>query len=117
VKVKVVLFKPSGKYYSEEEWDVPHDALGPYDMCYSPNFRRIDGGPVLVESQEPWGYPYLFPEIAPAEMETRRRAAQDIREFVLGERRKHQMGDYEARIMEMAAALILFTPIVQAPQQ
>ena len=73
VKVNVVLFKASGKYYTEEPWRVPvtvphvtllgmtHPPTGPYDMRHSPDFRRIDGGAVLVESQEPWGYPHLFP--------------------------------------------------------
>jgi hypothetical protein len=74
-KARVILFKRSGKYYTEEEWTVPlavrdhsqargdfwRDVIGPYDMDQSPDFRRIDGGPVLVESQEPWGYPALFP--------------------------------------------------------
>lgn len=58
---KVVLFKQSGKYYTEEHWRVPTDAVGPWDMKNSPDFRRIDNGAVLVESQEPWGYPILFP--------------------------------------------------------
>lgn len=75
MKVTVTLFKPSGKYYTKEEWEVPecvplrHELLGiidrevsgPYDMRYSPDFRRIDGGAVLVDSQEPWGFPHLFP--------------------------------------------------------
>lgn len=80
MKAKVILFKPSGKYYTEEEWTVPefvHDGLsdrglaparkviGPYDMEQSPDFRRIDGGPVLVCTQEPWGYPHLFPSDCP----------------------------------------------------
>jgi hypothetical protein len=75
-KAKVLLFKPSGKYYCEEEWEIPesvphwHDGrpvsvIGPYDMQYSPDFRRIGGGPVLIETQEPWGYPHLFPGINP----------------------------------------------------
>lgn len=59
--VKVTLFKPSGKYYTTEKWRVPDRAIGPYDMIRSPNFRRIDGGAVYVNSQEPWGYPHLFP--------------------------------------------------------
>lgn len=59
---QVVLFKPGGKYYTEEEWAIPDGAIGPYDMERSPDFRRIGGtGAVLVESQEPWGYPHLFP--------------------------------------------------------
>lgn len=57
----VVLFKPSGKYYTEEPWEVPAGAIGPYDMVRSKDFRRIDGGAVLVETQEPWGFPHLFP--------------------------------------------------------
>jgi len=60
-KATVILFKPSGKYYTEEEWTIPEGAIGPYDMKYSPDFRRISGGPVLVDTQEPWGYPHLFP--------------------------------------------------------
>jgi hypothetical protein len=63
-KVKVVLFKPSGKYYTEEEWEIPENdkySFLPSCMKNSPNFRRISGGAVLIESQEPWGYPHLFP--------------------------------------------------------
>lgn len=60
MKAKVVLFKRSGKYYTEEEWRVPPLAAVPADMEWSPDFRRIDGGPVLVETQEPWGYPHLL---------------------------------------------------------
>lgn len=60
--VEVVLFKPDGKYYTEEKWRVHKDTLGPYDVAgSSPDFRRIDGGPVLVPTQEPWGFPHLFP--------------------------------------------------------
>jgi hypothetical protein len=75
MKVKVTLFKPSGKYYTSEEWEVPkevpdhspmrgdfvRETLGPYDMRHSKDFRRISGGAVLIDSQEPWGYPHLFP--------------------------------------------------------
>lgn len=39
----VILFKPSGKYYTEEPWRIPEDAIGPYDMQRSPDFRRIGG--------------------------------------------------------------------------
>jgi len=71
MKAKVILFKRSGKYYTEEEWRVPADVpresgdgrrpvLGPYDMEHSMDFRRIDGGAVLVETQVPWGYPFLI---------------------------------------------------------
>lgn len=59
--VRVVLFKPNGRYCTEESWAVPADADGPWSMNESPDFRRISGGPVLIESQEPWGYPHLFP--------------------------------------------------------
>lgn len=58
-KAKVILFKDSGKYYTEEYWDIPDDAIGPFDMMRSKDFRRIGGGAVLVVSQEPWGYPWL----------------------------------------------------------
>jgi hypothetical protein len=57
----VTLFRRSGKYYTTEEWVIPWKALCPADMAASPSFRRIEGGPVLVDSQEPWGYPHLFP--------------------------------------------------------
>lgn len=62
-EVSVVLFRASGKYYTEETWRVPADAIGPYDMDRSPDFRRIDDGAVLVEAQEPWGFPHLFPSL------------------------------------------------------
>jgi hypothetical protein len=61
--VRATLFKPSGKYYTEEDWKIPEDAIGPYDMERSPDFRRIGGGAVLIESQEPWGFPHLFPGV------------------------------------------------------
>jgi len=60
-KVEVILFKCTGKYYTQEEWEVPEGAIGPYDMFWSKDFRRIPEGPVLIPSQEPWGYPHLFP--------------------------------------------------------
>lgn len=60
---KVILFKPSGKYYTEEQWKIPEDAIGPYDMERSLHFHRIGGGAVLVPSQEPWGFPHLFPGV------------------------------------------------------
>lgn len=73
----VILFKPSGKYYTEEPWRIPTldqvvaaggnlgDSVIPYCMRFSPDFRTIDGGAVLIETQEPWGYPHLIPQ-APA---------------------------------------------------
>ncbi len=60
MKATVQLFKPSGKYYTTEEWEIPDRAIGPWDMERSPDFRRIDGGPVLVPTQEPWGFPVLL---------------------------------------------------------
>jgi len=74
-RVEVILFKTSGKYYTTEFWRIPtlvtdtrpngtifsRPVIGPYDMIQSPDFRRIDGGPVLITSQEPWSYPILFP--------------------------------------------------------
>jgi len=62
-KAVVILFKPSGKYYTTEEWTVPDNCLAPVDMLHSPDFRRISGGPVLIPEQAPWGYPHLFPNI------------------------------------------------------
>ena len=59
-KAVVILFKPGGKYYTEEAWEIPHGTIGPYDMDKSPDFRRIDGAPVLIDS-DVWGYPHLFP--------------------------------------------------------
>jgi hypothetical protein len=73
-KAKVILFKRSGKFYTEEEWEIPTreevvkrggnsgDSVGPYCMRYSKDFRRIGGdGAILIETQEPWGYPHLIP--------------------------------------------------------
>lgn len=62
-KTNVILFKPSGKYYTEEEWEIPEDAISPFDMINSPDFRRIDGGPVLINDEVIWGYPCLFPAV------------------------------------------------------
>jgi hypothetical protein len=56
----VVLFKPSGKYYSTESWAIPRGAVSPSDMDWSPDYHTIDGGSILVETQEPWGYPHLL---------------------------------------------------------
>ncbi|AOE44592.1 hypothetical protein SEA_JUMBO_84 [Gordonia phage Jumbo] len=65
-KITVHLFKSSGKYYTEELWDLPivGSHVSPDCMKDSPTFRRIGGtGAVLIPSQEPWGYPHLFPAI------------------------------------------------------
>ena len=61
-KVTVILFKDSGKYYTQEKWRVPDRAIGPYDMDKSEDFHRIGGGAVLIspEDGEPFGYPHLF---------------------------------------------------------
>lgn len=73
MKAHVTLFKPGGKFYTEEEWEIPTvdqvtaaggnigDSMIPYCMRFSPDFRRISGGPVLIDTQEPWGYPHLIP--------------------------------------------------------
>lgn len=65
----VTLFKDSGKFYTIEAWKVPVNAIGPYDMVMSPDFRRISGGAVLIDidsatefpSAENWGVAHLFP--------------------------------------------------------
>lgn len=57
---KVILFRESGKYYTEKEWVIPENCITPSSMIYSINFRRIDNGKVLVVTQEPWGYPCLL---------------------------------------------------------
>lgn len=60
-QARVLLFNANGKYKYEEHWQTPSDAIGPYDLLRSPDFRRTQGGAVLVETQEPWGFPHLFP--------------------------------------------------------
>jgi hypothetical protein len=65
----VTLFKDTGKYYTQEAWAVPVNAILPSDMEMSPDFRRIGGGTVLVDSDAApecpearnWGFPHLFP--------------------------------------------------------
>lgn len=59
--IEATLFKESGKYYCTDLWELPANTLGPFDMVNSPDFRRIGGGAVLINSQEPWGFPHLFP--------------------------------------------------------
>lgn len=61
IAIEVTLFKESGKYYTTDFWEKPANAIGPYDMVNSPDFRRIGEGAVLINSQEPWGFPHLFP--------------------------------------------------------
>lgn len=61
--IMVTLFKDTGKYYTSEGWRIPDDAIGPWDMERSVDFRRIGRGSVLVEAQEPWGYPHLIPNL------------------------------------------------------
>ncbi len=59
----VTLFKQGGKFYTSEKWRIPEGAIGPWDMEKSPDFRRIDNGPVLIDG-EPWGYyPHLLPSV------------------------------------------------------
>lgn len=59
-KATVILFRESGKYYTQERWAIPKDAILPNDMERSPDFRRIGDGPVLVIEQDPWGFPALL---------------------------------------------------------
>ena len=63
MKATVTLFRPTGRYYTVEDWNIPEECVweGPSSVKFSPDFRRIDGGAVLVDTQEPWGYPHLFP--------------------------------------------------------
>lgn len=68
----VTLFKPGGKYATIEAWRVPEGAYSPQQMAQSPDFRRIAGGAVLVDtdaaaefpSAANFGVPHLFPEVA-----------------------------------------------------
>lgn len=69
----VTLFKPSGRYADTDHWRVPVRANSPVDMLLSPDFRRIDNGPVLVNAQEgphsedfSWGIPALLLAEEPA---------------------------------------------------
>lgn len=61
VRALVSLFKPNGKWYTDEHWRIPKGAVGPWSMADSPDFHRIACGPVLVDAQEPWGFPHLIP--------------------------------------------------------
>lgn len=69
---KVILFKESGKYYTEEPWEIPTieeieadggsrgDQYYPGCMKYSKDARKIGNGYALVETQEPWGHPAII---------------------------------------------------------
>jgi hypothetical protein len=65
----VTLFKDTGRYYTQAAWALPVNAILPSDMNMSPDFRRIDGGAVLVDADAApefpgasnWGFPHLFP--------------------------------------------------------
>lgn len=59
-KAKVSLFKRSGKWYTDEQWEIPEQCTVPAEMTKSPDFHRIDSGLVLVHTQEPWGFPHLL---------------------------------------------------------
>ena len=61
---EVKLFKRSGRYYTTERWRVPKGVNFPSDMRQSPDFRRIDMGPVLVTSER-WGFPAILVGQAP----------------------------------------------------
>ena len=54
MKASVILFRKSGKYYTQEEWEVPESALGPHDMVRSPDFRRIDATERIVAAAVAW---------------------------------------------------------------
>lgn len=70
---RVTLFRQSGKYYTEDKWEIPTvdeiinsggnrgDQFYPGCMRYSKDARKIDGGYALVDTQEPWGHPALIP--------------------------------------------------------
>ena len=67
-RATVTLFTRSGKYYTSESWRRPFGAVGPSEMCASPDFRQINGGAVLVEAEagdefpndENWGVPHII---------------------------------------------------------
>jgi len=59
--ITVHLCKPSGKYYTTEKWRLPAvTTTGPRAMRLSPDYRTIAGGPVIVPTQKPWGYPEVI---------------------------------------------------------
>ena len=58
-RISVGLFRGSGKWYTDDLWRVPPNAMLPSDMLRSPDFRRIDNGPVLTPADE-WGYEHLL---------------------------------------------------------
>lgn len=121
-RVRVELFKPTGKWYTDDEWRIPtivrdhseirgdyrRAAIGPHDMIQSPDFRRIGGGAVLVPSQEPWGYPFLFPgdpdERSHAERE--RRVARKTPGLIGLERFIDNIGGYIESLGERDPSLI-----------
>lgn len=92
-RATVILFKPSGKYYTEQTWRIPTleeaqkcegflpgDMVLPYVMRHSPDFRRVSGkGAVLIPTQEPWGYPHLIPAITDEDPAEITRLTQKIR--------------------------------------
>ncbi|MCC3299352.1 hypothetical protein [Arthrobacter caoxuetaonis] len=67
----VTLFKDSGKYSVQEAWRLPVRAVTAADMIFSPDFRRIGNGGVLVDANaapecpeaENWGVPQLLTSI------------------------------------------------------
>lgn len=60
-RAKAILFRATGEYHAEEMWRIPGRAVSPRDMERSPDFHRVYDGAVLIEAQEPWGYPHLIP--------------------------------------------------------
>lgn len=83
MKISVILFKEGGKYYTEEEWEMPVPNITPDCMINSPDFRRISNGAVLIPAQEPWGFPHLFPSIE---------LTQDVKEVLTCREPDHALG-------------------------
>lgn len=61
---KIITFRESGKYYTEEKWEIPKHAIGPYHMADSGDYELWRAAHptwfALVPDQEPWGYPHLL---------------------------------------------------------
>jgi NTP pyrophosphatase (non-canonical NTP hydrolase) len=114
----VVLFKPSGKYYTEEQWAIPTDeqilAGGgsrgdryyPGVMRYSPDFRRIDGGAVHVETQEPWGHPGLIPSEGPRAIKIPEPSPEALQELALHAGRLMVVPEHEKSLEDMQAEVV-----------
>lgn len=51
LRAAVTLFDSQGNGYARETWLIPVGAMTAQDMPHSPDFRQIDGGPVLIQAQ------------------------------------------------------------------